>query len=243
MPSSVDSSPALEGSARWDTSLGWREESYRVSELEKAYFVVEHFAETEAIAHTMVSFRFTGDRFLVFSVEVRKELDETYSPLRGLFRQYELIYVVADERDALHLRTHVRAPASRVRIHPIDGDSEAVERYFLSLVERVNGLRGRPEFYNTVTSSCTTNLATHLEAVSEHEVVFDKRVYLPGYSSELVWELGLLGDIPLEEALGRDRVTDDRREAASADLEHYSLLIRGEDVPESPQDGSTPVEP
>lgn len=222
--------------SEWEA--GWYDATYRLSELEKAYFVVEHFAESEAIAHTLVSFRFAGDRFLAFSVEIRKEEGESYSPVRGLFRQYELLYVVADERDALELRTNHRP--SRVRIHPIDGDPERMKSYFLDLVARVNSLAAQPEYYNTLTSSCTTNLAQHLEAVTEHEVTFDKRIYLPGYSSELAWELGLLGEGSFEEVLERDSISPERVEG-SRDSEHYSLLIRGEPAPAPPAPDPEPA--
>jgi hypothetical protein len=207
----------------WDPA--WYDATYDLREITEAYYIVEHFADPESIAHTFVSFRFAGDRFLVFSVELHKEVGETYSPLRGLFRQYELHYVVADERDALQLRTSHRP--SRVRLHSIEADADRVRAYFLDLVARVNGLVVRPEFYNSVLSSCTTNLADHLEAVTEHRVRLDHRVYLPGYSSELAWELGLLGDTDLATVLERDRVSPERI-AASFGSADYSLLIRGE---------------
>jgi hypothetical protein len=215
--------------SEWESA--WYDADYKLSDLEKGYYVVEYFSEHEAIAHTLVSFRFAGDRFLAFSVEIRKEEGESFSPLRGLFRQYELLYVVADERDALKLRTHYRD--SRVRLHPIEGSAEGLRAYFLDVVARVNALKEKPEFYNSLTSSCTTNLSRHLEAVTTHRLTFDKRIYLPGYSSELVWELGLLGEGSLEELIARDTVTA-AKIASSADSNSYSLLIRGEPVTRPP---------
>lgn len=208
----------------------WYDANYNLSDLEDGYFVVEHFnPDVDAIAHTLVSFRFKGDRFLAVSVEIRKEKGEAYSPLRGLFRQFELIYVVADEEDVLKLRTHVRD--SRVAIHRMHTDMEGLRAYFMDVVGRINTLKKSPEFYHTLSSSCTTNLAKHLEAVTRFQVMWDKRVYLPGYSSELAWELGLLGKVSLAEALERDTVTDERRAAAETGG-GYSLQIRGESAPE-----------
>ena len=212
----------------------WMDAEYALSDLEAGYFIVEHFSPgVDAIAHTMVSFRFKDDRFLAVSVEIRKEKGETYSPLRGLFRQFELYYVMADEQDALRLRTHHRK--SRVAIHRMASDIEGVRAYFMDIMARVNALHNRPEFYHTLTSSCTTNLARHLEAVTDFSVSWDKRVYLPGYSSELAWELGLLGEVTLEEALERDTVTDARRAAADVSSS-YSRAIRGEPVVEDVPD-------
>jgi len=202
----------------------WRDDVYDTSDLQQAYFVVEHFNESEAVAHTLVSFRFAGDRFLAFSVEIRKEQGESFSPLRGLFRQFELTYVVADERDVLQLRTHHRD--SRVHIHPIKARPDRLVAYFMDLVHRVNELHSQPAFYNTLTSSCTTNLASHLEAVTERRLMWDYRVYLPGYSSALAWETDLLdSDLSLAQTLERDLVNAEQIERAG-DREDYSLLIR-----------------
>ena len=207
----------------WDA--GWYDADFKISELVGADFIVEHFADPEFIAHTMVSFRFEGERFLTFSVELHKEVGESYHPIRGLYRQYELYYVVADERDALQLRTSYRP--SRVRIHPMAAELERIRAFFLSMVARLEKLAEEPEFYNSVASSCTTNLADHLEEVTDHRVRGDYRVYLPGYSSELVWKLGLLGELSLEEALERDRVGAELIEKARG-RDDYSLIIRGE---------------
>lgn len=217
---------------------GWKRAHYNLADLQGADFIVEHFSPgVDAIAHTFVSFRFRGGRFLPVSVEIRKEKGESYSPVRGLFRQYELYYVVATEWDAVRLRTHHRE--SRVAIHPLKTDPERLRAFFLDVVRRINQLKQSPEHYHTLTSSCTTNLARHLEAVSPHRVLFDKRVYLPGYSSELAWELGLLGDDSLETILARDTVTDEERARANHP-EVFSLQIRGEgpDTPPPPAEES-----
>ncbi len=136
--------------------------------------------------------------------------------------------VVADERDVVKLRTHHRD--SRVTIHPIVADADRSRAFLLDVLARVNRVKTHPEFYNTLTSSCTTSLARHLEAVSPHRLMLDKRVYLPGYSSELVWELGLLGEGTFDDIMARDSVTA-AEIATSPASEHYSLLIRGEPAP------------
>ena len=211
-------------------TANWSEAHFKLSELEAAYFIVEHFAPgVDAIAHTLVSFRFKGDRFLPVSIEIRKEKGEAYSPVRGMFRQFELYYVAATEWDVVRLRTHHRE--SRVAIHPLQTDPDRLRAYFMDVVHRMNTLKEQPEYYHTVTSSCTTNLARHLESVSPHRVLFDKRVYLPGYSSELPWALGMLGEGRLEDIMARDTVTDEER-ALAIDRDTYSLQIRGELTPE-----------
>ncbi len=63
----------------------------------------------DAIAHTIVSFGFAGEHIAI-SIEIRKERRESYSTIAGFFRQYELYYVVGDERDVIGLRTTYRTP-------------------------------------------------------------------------------------------------------------------------------------
>nr|WP_145548166.1 DUF4105 domain-containing protein [Variovorax boronicumulans] len=60
------------------------------------------------IAHTLVSFGFDDGQRIVFSVEIRKQPGESFSAVAGLFKQYELSLVAADERDILRVRTNVR---------------------------------------------------------------------------------------------------------------------------------------
>ncbi len=60
-----------------------------------------------AIAHLFLTFGF-GDEHLAISIEARKERDEAYRHRAGFFQQYELVYVVGDERDIIRLRTNYR---------------------------------------------------------------------------------------------------------------------------------------
>src|SRR5437773_1611043 len=99
-----------EYAARYETR------SYDLGKLDSVWFIVERFGDAPAIAHTFLSFGF-GDEYLAISVEIRKERGETYSPLKGLARQFELMYVIADERDVIGLRTnHRRDP---VYLYPV----------------------------------------------------------------------------------------------------------------------------
>jgi len=201
----------------------WYDATYDLGQLQEAWFVVEYFSESRAVAHTFVTFRFADDRFVSVSVEIRKEAGESFSPLKGMLRRYELMYVFADERDVLALRTHQRG--SEVYLHPIAAGPEALATYFTDIAQRAAELYERPAFYNTLTSSCTSNLASHLDRVTEHRTRWDWRVYLPGYSGELAWEIGLLdGDLSWEETKARDLVTG--IELPPVD-DRFSVAIRG----------------
>ena len=60
------------------------------------------------IAHTLVSFDFSDQKPLVFSIEIRKENGEEFSAIGGFFRKYELSLVASDEKDLIYTRSNIR---------------------------------------------------------------------------------------------------------------------------------------
>ena len=205
----------------WDA--GWYDAVFDTDELEGADYFVVQFSERRGPAHTMVSFRFAGDRFVTFSVEVRKEQGESYGLLRGTFRQFELVYLVADERDAVRLRTnHLR---DEVFLYPAAGSKQKMAMVFMALARRLNDLREEAEFYNTLTNNCTTNLVLHWERINDLELPRDHRILLPGYSDDLAYEYGIIERHgSFEETRARARIGE--LALAAADDEDFSLRIR-----------------
>jgi hypothetical protein len=169
---------------------GWYDETYDVNEIEQGYLVLTRFGGIDGLAHVMVSFRFKGDKYLVLSVEIRKEVGESYHPIGGAMRQYELFYVAADERDAIALRTHVHK--DETWLIPMNAGKEKTGEFFLDMTRRMTKLHSEPEWYNSFTSSCASNLASHYETVNNVTFPPDYRVLLPGFSEELLAELDLL---------------------------------------------------
>ncbi len=144
----------------------------------------------DAIAHTILSFGF-GDERVAISIEIRKELEETYSSLAGLFRRYELYYVVGDESDLIGLRTTYREPPEDVYLYRVKIPPENIRALFLQYVAKINELHSEPEFYNTATTNCTTNIVTHVKGFRE-DVPLSWKMLLSGYFPELVYERGSL---------------------------------------------------
>jgi hypothetical protein len=120
-----------------DYTPGYYDRTYDLTKLRTVDFIVSYFGP-EPIAHTLLSFGFEGGEYLAISVEVRKEKGEGYSPLKGLFKQYELFYVVGDERDVIRLRTNFRG--EQVYVYPTTFTQEEVRALFLSMIRRVNKL-------------------------------------------------------------------------------------------------------
>lgn len=191
-----------------DFDVFWEERSYDLDRLQSAWFVVEPFSDWKGPAHTLMSFGFAGDEYLAISVEIRKEEGESFSPWQGLVRQYEVMYVVGDERDLIQLRSnHRRDP---VYLYPVRAPRERIEQMFVSMLRRANHLRQQPEHYNSLTNTCTTNIVRHVNELVPGRVPLSYKVVLPGYSDELAYDLGLIDtELPFPEAKRHFRIDDD----------------------------------
>ena len=208
-----------------DYDVAWEDRSYDLDRLRSAWFVVEPFEsqDWEGPAHTLMSFGFAGDDYLAISVEIRKEKGEGFSPWKGLLRQYEVMYVVGDERDLIQLRTnHRRDP---VYLYPVRAPRERIEQMFVSMLRRANHLRQEPEHYNTLTNTCTTNIVRHVNELVPGRVPWSYKILFPGYSDELAYELGLIDtELPFPAAKQHFRIDDDALRAAGR--EDFSQRIR-----------------
>jgi hypothetical protein len=169
-----------------------------------------------AIAHMMLSFGF-GDDHLAISIEVRKDKSEQYSSLAGFFRQYELVYIVADERDVIRLRTNYRKdPPEDVYVYRATGDVEIARRIFLDYMREINELRERPKWYNTFTTNCSTTILAHARVNPGH-VPMSWKVLLSGYAAEYLYDMGRLDQgYPFEELQRRSHVNPAAQAADTA---------------------------
>ena len=207
-----------------DYDAAWEKRSYDLNRLQSAWFLVEPFEpDWQGPAHTLMSFGFEGDEHVAISVEIRKERGEEFSPWKGLLRQYEVMYVVGDERDLIQLRTnHRRDP---VYLYPVRAPRERIRQMFVSMLQRANHLRENPEHYNTLTNTCTTNIVRHVNELVPGRIPWSYKVLLPGYSDELAYELGLIDTgLPFPEAKRRFRIDDDALRAVGS--EDFSRQIR-----------------
>jgi hypothetical protein len=208
-----------------DYTPGWYDKRFDLRTLQGVDLIAVYWMGP-AIAHIFLSFDFgEGDR-LALSIETRKEQGEGYSTLNGFFRQYELYYVVADERDVIRLRTNYRHdPPEDVYVYPLQGDLENGRRLFLEYMQRINALHERPEFYNTLTSNCTTSIWMNTRVNPGH-LPLDWRILASGYLPEFLYEQGRLVSQGLPFAELRQRVhVNERARAADAAVD-FSRRIR-----------------
>ena len=180
----------------------------------------------DAIAHVLVSFVFADAPPLAVSIETRKEAGEPYSTLLGFFRRYELVYVAADERDLIGVRTNVRAdPPEDVYLYRVAMTKDAARRLFLAYLQDMNDLRDHPRFYNTAATNCTTMVLIN-NRVNGPVSLLNWKILLSGYLPQLVYEHGRLdGSMPFAELRARSRINDAAR-AAGLDAPDFSARIR-----------------
>jgi hypothetical protein len=206
-----------------DFDVRWETRTYDMRKLDSADIIAVYWAG-KAIAHIMVSFGFQGKEFLAISIETRKEKGESYSTLAGFFRNYELYYVVADERDVIRVRTTYRQPQEDVYIYRTRAPLRNIRRIFLDYVQTMNDMRERPRFYNTLTTNCTTSILMHTRMNPESPPMSWK-VLLSGYVPDYLYEMGRIDttkSFPELEKLSR---VNARAHAADKDTE-FSQRIR-----------------
>ena len=212
-----------------DFEVRYDDRTYDLRALDEVDVIAVYWAG-DAIAHIMVSFAFAGEHVAI-SIETRKERGEPYSALAGFFRRYELIYVVGDERDLIRVRTNYRRPEELAYLYRTRAGAEAARRLFLAYVGKINQLRSSPEFYNTLTTNCTTDVWLLVRALTGR-IPFDWRVLLSGHFPAYAYDLGSLDtSLPFAELKGRSLINDKAHAADRAP--EFSKRIR-EGLPRPP---------
>jgi hypothetical protein len=173
-----------------DYTVEYYDRTYDLGKLTSVDFIMVPFNDMPELGHTMISFGFEDRDFLGVSVEIRKERGESYGALKGFFRQYELIYVLSNEHDLIQRR--VLFDLSDVYLYRTRATPAESRALLLDVIARVNKLSREPEFYDTITNNCTTNIRNHINHLAPDRVPYDYRVLLPGNSDKLAYDLGLL---------------------------------------------------
>lgn len=199
------------------------DKTFDLDKIKKIYYIVEPFSGYKDAAHTFLSFEFENNEFVAISIEIRKEKGEKFSALKGLFKQYELMYVIADERDVVKLRSNYRN--DKVYVYPVNTTKEKIQKVFLDMITRANTLREKPEFYNTLTNTCTTNIMAHVNNISPKRIPFSLKVLLPAKSDELAYDLGLI-DTSLSFEETRAKFLINKKAAEYAHDTEFSKKIR-----------------
>jgi len=175
------------------------------------------------MAHPIASFQFADAPPICFSIETRKRVGQSYSAIGGLYRQFALVYVAADERDVLRVRTNFRQGEDVFLYRLKLGRGQARER-FLEYVAAMNGLRDRPRWYNAVTTNCTTSIRVQRPATGR--APWDWRMLVNGKGDEMLYERGVLTNDGLPFARLKERARINEAARAAGDALDFSARIR-----------------
>jgi hypothetical protein len=149
------------------------------------------FRGTPRLAHVISSFGFADGRHIGLSIETRYEEGERYDPLGSGLRQFELMYVFADERDMIRLEAEIKN--NDVYIYRLNFEPGEVRAIFVDALQRANQLAAQPEFYHPVTNNCVTNLLVHINRGRPNAVPRSYRsAILPGLLDNYMYDLGLI---------------------------------------------------
>ena len=207
-----------------DFTPRWEDRSLDLSGVRGLDLILSHWG-APMVAHTIMSWEFADGQHLAISIETRRERGEEYSALRGFFREYELYYVVADERDVIRLRTNYRGEdvyVYRLRVTP-----EGARDLLLDYVATINALAERPAWYNALANNCTTGIRVHARNVAAAGA-WDWRILANGTIDEMLYDRGRLDDTRPFTALRNASWINARALAADADPQ-FSRRIREPD--------------
>jgi Domain of unknown function (DUF4105) len=198
---------------RNDFTVRHEEREVRLSHLTGLDFYVSYFSEGP-VAHTFLSFIFDNAPPLSISIETRPEVGEGFAPVASLFKQFELIYVVGDERDLVGVRTNHRREA--VYLYRLNTSADDARRLLLVYLARINELADRPEFYHLLSNSCTINIVRYANAAGR-EGRFDVRHLLNGLVDSYLYHSGRVDTaLPFDELRRRSLINDAAQAADGA---------------------------
>jgi Domain of unknown function (DUF4105) len=191
--------------SRNEFTVRYQEREVSISHLTSIDFFVSYFL-MGPVAHTFLSFNFDNAPPLCISIETRPEVGRGFAPVASLFKQFELIYIVGEERDLVRVRTNFRGEA--VYLYHIRTTPERARRLFRIYLNRINELASRPEFYNLLTNSCTINIVRYARIAGKVSR-FDFRYILNGFVDSYLYCIGLMDTaLPFEELRPRSKINN-----------------------------------
>jgi hypothetical protein len=198
---------------RNDFTVHYEEREVLLSHLTALDFYVSYFSEGP-IGHTFLSFIFDNAPPLSISIETRPEVGEGFAPVASLFKQFELIYVVGDERDIVGVRTNHRREA--VYLYRLNTSADDARRLLMIYLTRINELADRPEFYHLLTNSCTINIIRYANAAGRVGR-FDIRHLLNGLIDSYLYHSGRIDTtLPFDELRRRSLINEAAQAADGA---------------------------
>jgi hypothetical protein len=139
-----------------------------------------------------------------------------------MFKQFELIYVVGDERDLVGVRANHRGET--VYLYRLNTTPEDARRLLLVYLARINELAERPEFYHLLSNSCTINIIRYANAAGR-KGRFDIRHLLNGLIDSYLYHSGRVDTTLSFDELRKRSLINDAARGAERDSD-FSERIR-----------------
>jgi hypothetical protein len=204
-----------------DYTVQYYDKTFDLSKLRTADLFLSYWG-SPYIAHTIMSFGFEGGDYVAISIETRKTKDEDYSAIKGFFKQYELVYVVSDERDVVRLRTNYRG--EDVYLYRLNGSLDVLRNVFLDYLMYINHLNEQPVWYNALTHNCTTAIRGHVVPYAVRSWRSWK-ILVNGHLDELLYDVGAVDQsLPFQDFKARSRINE--RAQAADKAADFSRQIR-----------------
>jgi hypothetical protein len=191
-----------------DFTPGYYDRTYDLNALNSMYYVISPIFDLHAVAHVWVSFGFSDGQFVSISVEARGVKERPYGLFRSMFRQFQLIYVVGDERDIVGLRGNIWQ--NEVRFYPANTTDERKRALFVDMLKRADALGKHPEFYHLITNNCMNNITYHVHRLRGRPLPNDLMLLFTGFSDQAAYDYGFLdtAGLPFDQAREAYRIDE-----------------------------------
>ena len=206
-----------------DYDLNYYDKEFVLDDVETAWLAIAPFAGFGA-AHAFISFGFADGTFMAVSIEIRRKKGKRFDPVKGFFRQFEIMYVLADERDIIGVRTNIIK--YDVRLYPIATSREIIHGVFCDVLKRADKLGREPEFYNTIWNNCATNIVRHARKFSNKPIpAWSPRYLFPDFLDRVAFRLSILNS-NLSYAETRKHFNITARAQSAGPDDDFSKIIR-----------------
>lgn len=175
-----------------DFTPHYYDKTFNLNDLDSLYYILSYWDGNKAVAHSIISFGFKSGDYLCVSVETRLKKGQAQTAIGGLYNQYGLLYILADERDVLRLRTNYRK--EEIYMYQVKAPKENIKALFLTIMRKSDDLNAHPQFYNTIKHNCLTSLLSDVQKAKGERIEFDYRYIANGYSDELFYDRGAFLD-------------------------------------------------
>jgi len=145
------------------TVEAYYDKTYDLDKLKKVWYITEPFNPGSAFAHTFLSFEFSGGAFLAITIEGRLTKEQKYSAIDGTLRTFPLMYIAADERDAIFVRANILK--AEVYVYPLKANQKDGRLLLVDMLNRMNDLSIHPAWYNSIFANCTSSIAKHVNKI------------------------------------------------------------------------------